>query len=106
MLRVTYTKLDMWHVQITLAMRRCIWPEALFDPVEHAVLRHIKVRAAPIEVSLLILTPTHADSVSVALATGRSYTRQSYSSVIKNVVTLSQVLHIAQDDIYNYYSKM
>ena len=36
----------------------------------------------------------------------RSYTRQLNSSVINNVVTLSQVLHIVQDGLFNYYSKM
>ena len=34
---VTYMKLDMWQVQMTPAMRRCIWSVELRDPIEHAV---------------------------------------------------------------------
>ena len=41
----------MWQVQLTLAMRRCIWQEASVDPVERAVPRNIKVTAATRELS-------------------------------------------------------
>ena len=61
---VTYTKLDMWQVQITLAIRRCIWPEASLAPVERAVPRHIKATAATKELSLLILTLNHVEAAS------------------------------------------
>ena len=40
----------MWQVQITQAMRRCIWPEASLNPVERAV-PHIKATAASRELS-------------------------------------------------------
>ena len=36
----------------------------------------------------------------------RSYSRRSYFSFINNVVTLFQVLHIAQDDLLIYQTKM
>ena len=58
----------MWQVQITLAMRRCIWPEASLDPVERAVPRHIKATAATRELSLPILTSTHVEAASPVLA--------------------------------------
>ena len=96
MLCVTYTKLDMWQVQITLAMLRCIWTEALLNPIERAVPQHIKDRADTRE-----LIP-YPDYNTRSLCIGRSRDPQ----VINNVVTLSQVLHIAQDDLFNHYSKM
>ena len=42
----------MWQVQITLAMRRFIWPKTSLDPIERAVPRHVKATAATRKLSL------------------------------------------------------
>ena len=89
----------MWQVQITLAMRRYIWLEASLDPVERAVPLQIKATASTRELSLPVLTSTHVEAASPVLA-------PCTCSFINHVVTLSQVLHIAQDDLFDYYSKM
>ena len=96
----------MWQVQITLVMRRCIWLEASLDSIERAVLRHVKDKADTRELSPYPDFKPRRLCISRPRDPARSYTRRLYSSVINNVVTLSQVLHIAQDDLFNYYSKM
>ena len=58
----------MWQVQITRAMRRCIWPEASPDPVERAVSRHIKATAATRELSRSLCV----DLIPRRLCIGRS----------------------------------
>ena len=88
----------MLQVQITVAVHRCIWPEASLDPVEHAVPRYIKATAATRELSLLILTSTRVDSVSVAHAPYAVEFASVVFLIHNNVVTLSQVLHIDQND--------
>ena len=59
----------------------------------------IKAGAANEELSLLILTSTYVEAASPILA-------PCAHSFISHVVTLSQVLHIAQDDLFNYYTMM
>ena len=59
----------------------------------------IKAGAAIRELSIPILTSTHVEAASPVLA-------PSPRSFINHVVNLSQVLHIAQDDLLYHYSKM
>ena len=65
--------------------------------------QHKKATAISRQGSLPFRTSNYVVTATVAHAIQRGRLSRS---VMNNVVTMSEVLHLAQDDLLNYYSKM